>query len=584
MEERFIGNYRVLERIGAGGMAQVYLAVHRDVPNLKVILKIVSDGQLAERFKQEADKLALLDGNANICRIRHFFNDGDNLAIAMEYIDGVSLDDRLKRDGALSIEEALKITARVLDVLAFAHQRGIFHRDIKPSNVMLDKAGNVKVIDFGIAKSDTDPNLTLAGTACGTPAYMAPEQFTPTATTNYALADVYATGTTLFYLLTGELPFKGDNEFAMRDAKLFNETPRPRSIKPAIPKEVEEVVLKAMDKEPSGRYQSAEEMATAVASALGRVVQKDSEPTRAADSGTARPQVKPKKKSGLPGFVIPAVVVVLLGLVAAYIFWPSGPGKPKLVSLTAPVGGEVLTTAEPQLRWNDPEGRSSFVLEYATDSAFSGSRTIAGLTGGSYAFPSALDNGRYYWRLYPMTASGTPGEPSQTAMFVVNADQAVSGELRVSIAPSGDVFLNDQLVAEDESSFEERLDTGLYVVRVENGGSREKRWIDTVEVGADALVSRSYSFTFQSATPSQPTPSRPVAATGEVRVGSSPRGADIVIDGELQRQKTNYTFKLKPGRHVIVAAMDVGGVTVRQVDTVYVESNKVHKVVFDFEQ
>ena len=95
MNQEFIGSYKILDKKGEGGMAQVYLAVHQDVPNLKVILKVLTDPRLAERFKQEADKLALLDGHPSICRIKHFFSHGDNIVIAMEYIDGVTLEDKI---------------------------------------------------------------------------------------------------------------------------------------------------------------------------------------------------------------------------------------------------------------------------------------------------------------------------------------------------------------------------------------------------------------------------------------------------------------------------------------------------------
>ncbi|MDX9857498.1 MAG: serine/threonine-protein kinase [candidate division Zixibacteria bacterium] len=582
MEERYIGNYRVLEKIGAGGMAQVFLAVHRDVPNLKVILKIVSDGQLAERFKQEADKLALLDGNASICRIRHFFNDGDNLVIAMEYIEGVTLDERLKREAVLPIDESLRITAKVLEVLEFAHQRKIFHRDIKPSNIMIDKAGNVKVIDFGIAKSETDPNLTLAGTACGTPAYMAPEQFTPTAQTNYALVDIYAAGTTLYYLLTGALPFKGDNEFAMRDAKLFSEPPRPRSIKASIPREIEEIVLKAIDKEPKARYQTAEEMRRAVDDAARRLGEKDDVATKAVSTSNS----VAKRKRGSLRFVLPVAGVLILAAIAAYLFWPSSPPiKTGALALIGPVSGETLNTGQPTLRWSDPQERNSFVLEYALDSSFAGSRTIAGLSGGSYTFSSSLPNGTYYWRLYPVTAAGSPGDPSPWAYFSVNATSiGASGTISIAVTPSGDIYLNDILAASGQSSFERQLDTGRYVLRIENEKSREKRLVDTADIGPDAVVSRRYSFTIPAPTPTPPSPPPVTAKSGEVRIGSQPRGADIVIDGELQRQKTNYTFKLSPGRHVIVAALEVDGVTRRLVDTVVVVADSVHKVAFEFEQ
>ncbi len=264
MDQEYLGSYRILKKIGSGGMAKVYLAVHQDVPNLKVILKILDDPRLGQRFRQEADKLALLDGHPNICRIKHFFSHGDDTVIAMEFIDGVTLEDKLKTDGRFSVDETLHIISEVLDILGFAHNKGIYHRDIKPGNIMLNKEGRVKIIDFGIAKGKTDPNLTVAGTACGTPAFMAPEQFAPTADTDYALVDIYAAGTTAFVMLTGEAPFKGDNPFIIRDAKLTTEPPGVRSICSQIPKELDQIILKSLARETADRYQTAREMKAAI--------------------------------------------------------------------------------------------------------------------------------------------------------------------------------------------------------------------------------------------------------------------------------------------------------------------------------
>ena len=204
MTDEHIGNYKVIEKVGAGGMAKVYLAVHKDVPNLKVVLKILSDSRLIDRFRQEADKMALLDGHGNICQIKHFFNHEDNLVIAMEYIQGKTLEELINAREKIPVKEAVDIAIKVLETLQFAHKKKIYHRDIKPSNIMIDNSGQVKIIDFGIAKAEDDPDLTVAGSACGTPSYMAPEQFTPSVRTNYALVDIYAVGTTLFHMLTGK--------------------------------------------------------------------------------------------------------------------------------------------------------------------------------------------------------------------------------------------------------------------------------------------------------------------------------------------------------------------------------------------
>ncbi|MEA3297518.1 MAG: serine/threonine-protein kinase, partial [candidate division Zixibacteria bacterium] len=321
MEDEFLGSYRILKKAGAGGMSKVYLGVHQNVPNLKVILKILEDPRMGERFKQEADKLALLDGHPNICGIKDFFNHGDNTVIAMEYIDGITLEDKIKQEGKLSVGEALQITCKVLDVLGFAHREGIYHRDIKPGNIMIDKRGQVKIIDFGIAKGKTDPNLTIAGTACGTPAYMAPEQFSPSEDTDYALVDIYAIGTTLYMMLTGELPFKGDNPFLIRDTKLTSDPPLPRSINPDIKKTLEKIIMKSLARHTEDRYRSANEMRKAlVAFHPGSEEDFQSVVAEVEDDSADAPITKQNK----PIFI--AVGVTVLAVIAFGLYWLLAPG------------------------------------------------------------------------------------------------------------------------------------------------------------------------------------------------------------------------------------------------------------------
>jgi len=382
MADQLIGNYRVIKQIGAGGMAKVYLAVHKDIPNLKVILKILSDPRLVQRFKQEADKLALLDGHPNICRIKHFFTHGEDVVIAMEYIEGIALDEKLRSQGRLPIGESIRIVERVLDILEFAHQRGIYHRDIKPSNVMIDQTGTVKIIDFGIAKAKTDPDLTIAGTACGTPAYMAPEQFTPSDDTNYALVDIYATGTTLYRMLTGELPFKGDNEFALRDAKLFTDPPRPRDLAAGISRELETCILRAIAKKPEERFQSAGEMRTSLCSAVTQQAFRETDKTQ--DIAVSRP--KPSRKGRTAGIV--GSLVVLAAAVGGWFFLrPQEPQPPALVTLLSPSMGERLTErAAPSLSWSETAGENGRYIIGVTV----GERLVMRKYGPVGAFGAAL--------------------------------------------------------------------------------------------------------------------------------------------------------------------------------------------------
>jgi len=264
MMDEFIGKYKVLRNIGAGGMASVYLASHRDVPNLKNILKKLSDPKLADRFKREADKLALLDGHVGICQIKHFFEHSGDLYIVMEYIDGSTLDQLIKSDDPPNLKRSLEITRSILGTLDFAHRKGIIHRDIKPTNIMIDGNGQVKIIDFGIAKGTSDPELTQAGTSLGSPRYMAPEQFDPPDSVDWVRCDLYAVGVTLYYLLARKPPFEGANMFELCAAKRLNDLPPPSKFNSDIPAELDAVVMKAIACDPAERYATATEMEAAL--------------------------------------------------------------------------------------------------------------------------------------------------------------------------------------------------------------------------------------------------------------------------------------------------------------------------------
>jgi len=573
MAEQLIGNYKVLKQIGAGGMAKVYLAVHKDIPNLKVILKILSDPRLVQRFKQEADKLALLDGNPNICRIKHFFTHGEDVVIAMEYIDGQTLDDKLKTEGQMAIGESVRVVREVLSILQFAHERGIYHRDIKPSNVMIDSSGTVKIIDFGIAKGESDPNLTIAGTACGTPAFMAPEQFTPSDDTNYALVDVYACGVTLYRMLTGELPFKGDNEFAIRDAKLFTDPANPRSLASGISSKLEACILRSIAKDPEQRYQSADEMQKALKAVSGDSRARSDEATT--DFSTKSPKSSAKRRLSLIGGVVATVIAVI---VTVWLVWMSGdPAPPGSVSLLTPTDNELFTEmAAPTLTWSEsPEDNASYILEYAGDSLFADSRTVAGLTVAGFTFSSGLTNGQYYWRVYAVGGNGLRSEASIWRSFGIDM-APLKGHLTIEIDPRGDIYLDDIQQARSKNRFEAEVDTGRHVIRVENRASRQKRFQDTLHIAPDESVTQSYRFTFL-ATP------EPVVTTGEVRVGSKPGGATVYVDGELQVGTTPYTYLLASGRHIIRTTLVLDGDQVVRADTIQVVTGGTQTLKFEFE-
>lgn len=491
MEERFIGNYKILKKIGAGGMARVYLAVHKDVPNLRVVLKILTDPRLVERFKQEADKLALLDGHPNICRIKHFFNHGDDFVIAMEYIDGVTLDEKVKKNGRLPISESLRIISDVLAILEAAHQKDIYHRDIKPGNIMIDRDGNVKIIDFGIAKGKSDPNLTVTGTACGTPAYMAPEQFTPTENINYALVDIYAAGITLFHLLTGKLPFEGENEFILRDAKLHSEPAKPRKLNPEIPKELEAIILKSLQKKPENRFKSASEMQEALTTLCKEQKKVPTDETAA----LAAYEATGKKSKRLP---IVAAVVIIIALASFSIYKFLLSEREPSASAGAPDTLIEYGETSPQTPLVS-EGEIRLTIVPSGDVYFDGNLIGMGISGTSLISDTGrhiirLENSDAINRLIIDTISLAAGEelqrrysfefpatPSPKPEAVVG-----TGKVLVGSRPRGADIYIDGRYQEHQTPYTFTLNAGQHIVKVElETGGEILVHIDTVIVTKD---------------------------------------------------------------------------------------------------
>ncbi len=253
MENKSFGHYTILKRLGVGGMATVYLADDTKLER-KVALKLLpleykadasKDSTHEARFLREARAAAGLN-HPNIITVFEVGEFDGQPFIAMEHIDGPTISDLITDNGKVSISESVRIITRVLDTLETSHRKKIYHRDIKPSNIMLDDANRVRVIDFGIAKGQKDPNLTQAGSAFGTPAYMAPEQFSSSDISNVALVDIYAAGVTFYYMMCGKLPFEGDNPYVIRDAKLKGEVKPPSEHFPNISPQLDHVIMKGI--------------------------------------------------------------------------------------------------------------------------------------------------------------------------------------------------------------------------------------------------------------------------------------------------------------------------------------------------
>ena len=259
------GRYRLGEVLGEGGMAVVYRA--QDVLlNRPVAVKILraqyaADENFLRRFEREAQAAAGFS-HANIVNVYDVGTDGDQHYIVMEYIRGPSLKDLIRRQGPFSVEGAIFIIGQVTSALDYAHQRGLIHRDIKPQNILVDREGNAKVVDFGIAKGMRDVNLTEAGTGMGTVHYVSPEQ--AQGDPAGPASDLYSTGVVLFEMLTKRLPFEADTPVGVAMQHVNTPPPPPSTFNPKIPPEVDAIVLRALAKEPGDRYPSGTALATAL--------------------------------------------------------------------------------------------------------------------------------------------------------------------------------------------------------------------------------------------------------------------------------------------------------------------------------
>jgi eukaryotic-like serine/threonine-protein kinase len=266
-----IGRYRVEKLVGTGAMGEVYRA-HDPVIDRLVAIKVLRPELIAgsgseqwlERFRREA-RAAGRRVHPNIVAIWDFGDDDGTPFLAMEYVDGRSLDGIIKSSGQLEPRRGVAIIAQVLSALGFAHESGIVHRDVKPSNIMVLHNGDVKVADFGIARIDAS-EFTIVGDLLGTPAYMAPEQLSG-ATVDHR-ADLFAAGVILFEMLSGVKPFRGKS---ITEIMRFMESRGPEDISalnPAVPDSLKQVITRSVAFDPSRRYRDAAEFSAAISEAF----------------------------------------------------------------------------------------------------------------------------------------------------------------------------------------------------------------------------------------------------------------------------------------------------------------------------
>jgi serine/threonine-protein kinase len=270
-----IGNCRILEEVASGGMAVVYRAI-QDGLNRTVAIKalktsVALDDQLVKRFEREAQSLAALQ-HENIIHVHDFHEEDGNLFIVMEYVAGIDLYDLLDHAGRVPDDVAAIIGMQVARALDYIHYRGIVHRDIKPANIMISRQGGVKLMDFGIARDRTyEDDLTQTGTGIGTPSYMSPEQILGDKLDSRS--DIFSLGIVLFQMVTGRKPFVEDEDHSVMHKIRIERHPKVRKLNPDVPRELERIIDKCLEKEPRRRWRSAQALTMALERFLSRHVE-----------------------------------------------------------------------------------------------------------------------------------------------------------------------------------------------------------------------------------------------------------------------------------------------------------------------
>jgi serine/threonine protein kinase/beta-lactam-binding protein with PASTA domain len=340
----FDGRYRVLGRLGIGGMATVYLAEDSSLGR-KVALKVMAeryaeDGEFVERFRREAQAAARLN-HPNIIAVYDRGEADGRPYIAMEYLQGRTLKQVIQKEGQLPPERAIAIAMQVLAGLRYAHEHGVVHRDVKPHNVLVGDDGRIKVTDFGIAHAG-DPQMTEVGSIVGTAQYLSPEQARGRAVGPQT--DIYSLGVVLYEMLAGRVPFEGDSSVAIAMQHVSDAPPPLQALAPDVPDSLALVVAHAMLKEPSQRYGSADEFgadldrvrrglvpvaATAVTSVIPREatemipaveatrVAPAVDPTPLLSSDKLPPSTTPRKRSRWP-WLLALLMLLAVGALTAF--------------------------------------------------------------------------------------------------------------------------------------------------------------------------------------------------------------------------------------------------------------------------
>jgi serine/threonine protein kinase/Tfp pilus assembly protein PilF len=331
----FAGRYQIIEELGKGGMGRIYKALDKEI-NAKVALKLIkpeisADDKTIQRFKNEL-KIAREITHKNVCRMYDLNKEGELYFISMEYVSGEDLKSFIRRSKQLATGTAITIAKQICEGLSEAHKSGVVHRDLKSSNIMIDKEGNARIMDFGIARPLLTTGLTDEGIIIGTPEYMSPEQVEGKEIDQRS--DIYSLGIILYEMVAGRVPFEGDTPLTL-GIKHKKEIPRnPKKLNAQIPDGFDQVIMRCLEKDKTKRYQSARELHAE----LEKIVKDFPATEMVSSKGKPFTSKEITVKFGLKNLFIPALVIATLAIIAIVIWqilpeWPALPQAPSQPSI-----------------------------------------------------------------------------------------------------------------------------------------------------------------------------------------------------------------------------------------------------------
>jgi serine/threonine protein kinase/Flp pilus assembly protein TadD len=319
----FAKRYEIIEELGRGGMGRLYRALDKKIAQevaLKILRHEISrDQTIIDRFSNEL-KTARRIAHKNVCRMYHLGEEAGTYYIIMEYIPGQDLQSMIHMTKQLSTETVLTVAKQICDGLAEAHRLSVVHRDLKPGNIMIDREGNAKILDFGIARSLDSKGVTEAGHLIGTPEYMSPEQAQDRGIDHRS--DIYSLGVILYEMVTGQVPFTGDTPISISLKHIKEQPQDPRHLAPQIPEDLNKLILKCLEKNKENRVQSARELH----SELIKIEEAVKDTKRAPKVQRAITLQRMTRPFGLPKYFFP-VLVLILAIALVLSLWSPWSGE-----------------------------------------------------------------------------------------------------------------------------------------------------------------------------------------------------------------------------------------------------------------